>query len=336
MVGTAWNKASTDPVNLAFIAGQKARGNDPDQFCAQAYTGVLVIADAIAQAGMKGGRDDVKAGFLKVKDLPTPLGKFSFLPSRDGSHARRRPGREGRQVRDPAVAPGTAPRGAADRQRPVPGEHLRALRAGVHARLRRARHPQPGAPGRLHDLRLRGAGPRGPPPHAHVRRPPGGGARRGAARAWWWTGSPSGRCAARSDSNIAGLISSIALATILEAAVAPDLRPGRGALPLRHRPHAAACRSAGRWSPSCRSSSSPSRVAHAARPHLAAAAGRGWGGAIRAVAESPRAARVLGVDVDRIISASFFVSSALGGGGRRALRAGLQQRGPGHGALAWS
>jgi branched-chain amino acid transport system substrate-binding protein len=86
MVGTAWNKASTDPVNQAFIAGQKARGNDPDQFCAQAYTGVLVIADAIAQAGMKGGRDDIKAGFAKVKDLPTPLGKFSFLPSRDGSH----------------------------------------------------------------------------------------------------------------------------------------------------------------------------------------------------------------------------------------------------------
>lgn len=86
MVGTAWNKASTDPVNQAFIAGQKARGNDPDQFCAQAYTGVLVIADAIAQAGMKGGREDIKAGFAKVKDLPTPLGKFSFLPSRDGNH----------------------------------------------------------------------------------------------------------------------------------------------------------------------------------------------------------------------------------------------------------
>ena len=87
MIGTAWNKASADPVNLAFIAAQKARGNDPDQFCAQAYTGVLVIADAIAQAGMKGGRDDIKAGFSKVKDLPTPLGKFSFLPSRDGNHA---------------------------------------------------------------------------------------------------------------------------------------------------------------------------------------------------------------------------------------------------------
>jgi len=34
---------------------------------------------------------------------------------------------------------------------------------------------------------------------------------------------------------------------------------------------------------------------------------------IRAVAESPRAARILGVDVDRVIAASFFISSALGG-----------------------
>jgi branched-chain amino acid transport system permease protein len=34
---------------------------------------------------------------------------------------------------------------------------------------------------------------------------------------------------------------------------------------------------------------------------------------VRAVAESPRAARILGVDVDRAIAASFFISSALGG-----------------------
>ncbi len=34
---------------------------------------------------------------------------------------------------------------------------------------------------------------------------------------------------------------------------------------------------------------------------------------VRAVAESPRAARILGVNVDRVIAASFFISSALGG-----------------------
>jgi branched-chain amino acid transport system substrate-binding protein len=85
-VGTAWNKVSQDPANQGFLKVMAARGVDPDQFCAQAYTGVLVIAEAIRQAGVKGGRDDVKSGFAKVKDLPTPLGKFSFLPNRDGSH----------------------------------------------------------------------------------------------------------------------------------------------------------------------------------------------------------------------------------------------------------
>ncbi|HET6922248.1 MAG TPA: ABC transporter substrate-binding protein [Anaeromyxobacteraceae bacterium] len=85
-VGTAWNKPSPDPVNQAFIAANKAKGHDPDQFCAQSYTGVKVIAEAIKQAGMKGGRDDIKAGFAKVSNLATPLGKFSFLPNRDGNH----------------------------------------------------------------------------------------------------------------------------------------------------------------------------------------------------------------------------------------------------------
>jgi hypothetical protein len=34
----------------------------------------------------KGGRVDVKRGFAAVKDLGTPLGRFSFLENRDGSH----------------------------------------------------------------------------------------------------------------------------------------------------------------------------------------------------------------------------------------------------------
>ena len=64
----------------------KDEEHEPDQFAAQAYTGVLVIAEAIKLAGQKGGRDDIKAGFAKVKDLPTPLGNFSFLENRDGDH----------------------------------------------------------------------------------------------------------------------------------------------------------------------------------------------------------------------------------------------------------
>ena len=86
MVGTAWNRPSPDPVNQNFIKAMKARKVDPDQFCAQAYTAVYAIAAAIKAEGMKGGREDIKAGFAKVKDLATPLGKFSFKPNRDGDH----------------------------------------------------------------------------------------------------------------------------------------------------------------------------------------------------------------------------------------------------------
>ncbi|MGB8932688.1 MAG: ABC transporter substrate-binding protein [Anaeromyxobacteraceae bacterium] len=85
-VGTSWNKLSTEAANQSFLKVMQARGVDPDQFCAQAYTGVLVIAEAIKQAGMKGRRDDVKNGFAKVRGLATPLGTFSFLPNRDGNH----------------------------------------------------------------------------------------------------------------------------------------------------------------------------------------------------------------------------------------------------------
>jgi branched-chain amino acid transport system substrate-binding protein len=87
LVGTAWDRTSSAPANQKFLEIMKARGIDPDQFAAQAYTGVLVIAEAIKQAGMKGGRADIVAGFHKVKDLATPLGNFSFLPNRDGNHA---------------------------------------------------------------------------------------------------------------------------------------------------------------------------------------------------------------------------------------------------------
>jgi branched-chain amino acid transport system substrate-binding protein len=86
LVGTSWNSASPAPANQSFKKEMAARHYTADQFAAQAYTGVLVLAEAIKQAGGKTGREDIKAGLAKVKDLDTPLGKFSFTPSRDGEH----------------------------------------------------------------------------------------------------------------------------------------------------------------------------------------------------------------------------------------------------------
>ena len=114
----------------------------------------------------------------------------------------------------------------------------------------------------------------------------------------------------RSDSNIAGLISSIALATILEAAVLQFFGPDVERFPFGTVP--------------TRSLQIGGAVVSELQIVIIAIAvamllGLTWllrrtrlGRRIRAVAESPKAARVLGVDVDRIISASFFVSSALG------------------------
>ena len=114
----------------------------------------------------------------------------------------------------------------------------------------------------------------------------------------------------RSDSNTAGLISSIALATILEAGVVAVFGPDMERFPIGAVPN--------------RTFTVGGAVVSELQILIIAIAaamllGLTWllrrtrlGRRIRAVAESPKAARVLGVDVDRIIAASFFVSSALG------------------------
>jgi branched-chain amino acid transport system substrate-binding protein len=86
LVGTAWNSASPAPANQRFKQEMAARGFTADQFAAQAYTGVLVLAEAMKLAGGKTGREDVEAGLARVKNLETPLGPFSFTPARDGDH----------------------------------------------------------------------------------------------------------------------------------------------------------------------------------------------------------------------------------------------------------
>ncbi len=115
----------------------------------------------------------------------------------------------------------------------------------------------------------------------------------------------------RADSNISGLISSLAMAAIFEAIALEVWGPNVARFPFDTIPEV------------------PVHVLGAVVSRLqltiiAVALGLflalWWlvqrtrlGREVRAVAESPRAARVLGVDVDRAIAASFFISSALGG-----------------------
>jgi branched-chain amino acid transport system permease protein len=115
----------------------------------------------------------------------------------------------------------------------------------------------------------------------------------------------------RADSNISGLISSLAAATLFESIAVgvwgPDiLRFPFGAVPDRRLHLAGAVIS--------------ELQLVIIGISLVMVAALTWlvqrtrlGRQIRAVAESPLAARIMGVDVDRVIAASFFISSALGG-----------------------
>lgn len=84
VVGTAWSKASTDKTNTDFIAAYKTKfGADPDQFAAQSYTAMIVLADALKRSGNATDRAAVKKALEGVSSLATPLGAFSFTADHD-------------------------------------------------------------------------------------------------------------------------------------------------------------------------------------------------------------------------------------------------------------
>lgn len=88
IVGAAWNSANDTPENQKFIQAYKAKYNaDPDQFAAQAYSGVYILANAIKNAGPNPDRKAVRDALAKTKGLPTPLGAFGFKENRDADHA---------------------------------------------------------------------------------------------------------------------------------------------------------------------------------------------------------------------------------------------------------
>ena len=115
----------------------------------------------------------------------------------------------------------------------------------------------------------------------------------------------------RADSNISGLISSLAVATIFESIALQIWGPDVSRFPFGAFPD------------------KPLRIGGATVSALqitivaiavalmavltALLSATPLGRRIRAVAENPRAARILGVDVDRVIAWSFFISSGLGG-----------------------
>ncbi len=115
----------------------------------------------------------------------------------------------------------------------------------------------------------------------------------------------------RADSNISGLISSLAMATVFEAIALQIFGPDISRFPPDTFPDRV-IRIGGATASLLQLCIVGISVVLMAVLTLLLARTR-LGRQIRAVAESPRAARILGVDVNRAIAVAFFLSSALGG-----------------------
>ncbi|MGI8460599.1 MAG: ABC transporter substrate-binding protein [Solirubrobacterales bacterium] len=83
----AWYAGNESETNASFIeAYRDAYDAEPDQFAAQAYTGVLLLAEAAQNADLSGDlaadREALAAALAEV-EVDTPLGEFAFTADHD-------------------------------------------------------------------------------------------------------------------------------------------------------------------------------------------------------------------------------------------------------------
>ena len=82
VVGSPWFIGKQDPKNEAFVKAFRAKYNrDPDQFAAQAYDCMHILADAINAAGAP-DPEKIKAALQKTS-YDGVMGPFTFTPGRD-------------------------------------------------------------------------------------------------------------------------------------------------------------------------------------------------------------------------------------------------------------
>ena len=86
--GSAWYLSNTFPSNAEFVRTYRARfGNDPDQFAAQGYAAILILADAAKRANLSfsdiaGDRNKLRDA-METVNIQTPLGPFQFTSTHD-------------------------------------------------------------------------------------------------------------------------------------------------------------------------------------------------------------------------------------------------------------
>lgn len=86
IVGSAWFIDNPLPENQAFVGRFRDKfGSDPDQFAAQAYTGMWLFARAI-HASCSANPAEIRNALGELRLVPTPLGRFSFTVEREPLH----------------------------------------------------------------------------------------------------------------------------------------------------------------------------------------------------------------------------------------------------------
>jgi branched-chain amino acid transport system substrate-binding protein len=82
LVGSPWFLGKPDPLNQAFVAAYKVKyGASPDQFAAQAYDTLKIVAAAISAAGAA-DPEKIRDALKKTK-FTGVMGSFSFTSERD-------------------------------------------------------------------------------------------------------------------------------------------------------------------------------------------------------------------------------------------------------------
>jgi branched-chain amino acid transport system substrate-binding protein len=85
---SAWYLGNTFPSNAEFVSAYRTEySKEPDQFAAQGYAAIKILADAAKRANLTfndlpGDRDKLRAAMEKV-NIQTPLGPFQFTPNHD-------------------------------------------------------------------------------------------------------------------------------------------------------------------------------------------------------------------------------------------------------------
>ena len=81
-MGSPWSSENLTPANKAFMAAYKAKfGSDPDQFAAQAYDALHVVADALKKIKLSGAIDKDRIALqqaLPAVTIEGATGKFAF------------------------------------------------------------------------------------------------------------------------------------------------------------------------------------------------------------------------------------------------------------------